>query len=49
MVKKRVSFTLDENLMKELKLISDESLIPQSRIVEQALKEKLDKMKADRR
>ena len=38
-MKKRVTFTLDEELIEKLKKISEETMIPQSRLVEQAIKE----------
>lgn len=44
-MKKRVTFTLDSELVKQLKLKSEETMIPQARIVEQAIKEYLEKMK----
>ncbi|WP_161526449.1 ribbon-helix-helix domain-containing protein [Enterococcus sp. JM9B] len=44
-MKKRVTFTLDESVIKQLKETSDETMIPQARIVEQAIKEYLEKMK----
>lgn len=37
-MKKRVTFTLDENLLKSLKEKSEETMIPQSRLVEEAIK-----------
>lgn len=43
--KKRVTFTLDDELLKQLKSISSATSIPQARIVEQAIKEYLEKMK----
>lgn len=42
-MKKRVTFTLSEVLIKELKEYSNESMIPQARIVESALIEYLKK------
>lgn len=44
-MKKRITFTLDEALIKKLKKKSEESMIPQARLVEQAIKEYLEKMK----
>ena len=38
-MKKKVAFSLDENLLKKLKEISEQTMIPQSRLVESALKE----------
>lgn len=42
-MKKRITFTLDEALIKRLKAYSKESMIPQARIVEDAIKIYLDK------
>jgi len=36
-MKKRVTFTLDESTIEELRDVSKQTLIPQSRLVEQAL------------
>lgn len=44
-MKKRITFTLEESLINELKKKSEETMIPQARIVEQAIKEYLEKMK----
>lgn len=33
-----MTFTLDEELLKELKELSDRTMIPQSRLVEKAIK-----------
>lgn len=43
-MKKAITFTFDEDLIKRLKKVSDETMIPQSRIVENAVREKLDAM-----
>lgn len=48
-MKKRVTFTFDEELIKKLKEVSEKTLIPQSRIVEQAIKEKLEKMESTKK
>lgn len=48
MAKKRVSFTLDEQLMEELRELSERTMIPQARIVEQAIKKQIEEMKRDR-
>jgi len=45
-MKKRITFTFDEELIKKLKKVSEVSMIPQSRIVELAVKEKLDHMES---
>lgn len=45
-MKKRVTFTLEEELVEQLKDLSDKTMIPQSRIVELAIKEKLEELKA---
>lgn len=44
MAKKRMTFTLDEELLVELKNISNKSMIPQAKIVQAAIKEYLKKM-----
>lgn len=44
-MKKRATFTLESELIEQLKMKSDETMIPQARIVEQAIKEYLEKMK----
>lgn len=33
-----MTFTLDEELLKELKKLSDKTMVPQSRLVEKAIK-----------
>jgi len=38
-MKKRITFTLDEKLIDELKATSDDTMIPQSRLVNEAIKE----------
>ncbi|MFS0878279.1 ribbon-helix-helix domain-containing protein [Solibacillus isronensis] len=48
MTKKRMTFTLDETLLEELKQLSEQTMIPQARIVEQAIKDKIEEMKDDR-
>lgn len=40
-MKKRMTFTLEEKLLEELKKTSDKTLIPQARLVEAAIEEKL--------
>lgn len=42
-MKKRVTFTLDEELIEQLKKVSKETMIPQSKLVEKTLKEILKK------
>lgn len=37
-MKKRITFTLDEDLIESLKKISKETMIPQSKLVEKTLK-----------
>ena len=44
MAKKRMTFTLDEELLDKLKETSEETMIPQARIVQTAIKEYLKKM-----
>lgn len=46
--KKRVTFTLDDELLKQLKSISSATSIPQARIVERAILEYITKMKTDK-
>lgn len=38
-MKKRITFTLSEELIEQLKEISEKTMIPQARLVEQAIKE----------
>ena len=45
-MKKRVTFTFDKELIDYLKDMSEKTMIPQSRLAEQAIKEYLDKIKA---
>ena len=42
-MKKRITFTFDEKLIERLKEVSEQTMIPQSRLVEQAVKEILEK------
>lgn len=42
-MKKRVTFTLDEEVVKKLKEVSDKTMIPQARLVEEAIKEVIKK------
>ena len=42
-MRKRITFTLDENIIKKLKEVSDKTMIPQSRLVEEAIKSVLEK------
>lgn len=37
-MKKRMTFTLDSDMLDELKEISNETMIPQARLVEKAIK-----------
>lgn len=48
-VKVRVTYTLDEELIERLRSVSDKTMIPQSRMVEQAIKEYLEKMELTER
>lgn len=41
-IKKRVTYTLDPTIIKRLKDLAEETLIPQSRLVEKALTQLLD-------
>jgi predicted DNA-binding protein len=43
MAKKRVTYTLDEELIKRLREYSDKTMIPQAKIVNEALIEYLNK------
>lgn len=45
-MKKRVTFTLDEKTINLLKSTSEKTMIPQARIVEQAIIEYINKMKS---
>lgn len=42
-MKKRVTFTLDEETIEQLKKVSEKTMIPQARLVEQAIKDVLKK------
>ena len=42
-MRKRVTFTLDESIIEKLKETSDKTMIPQSRLVEEAIKSVLEK------
>ncbi len=44
-MRKRVTFTIDNDVINKLKIASEKSLIPQARLVEEAIKEYLAKMK----
>lgn len=44
MARKRVTYTFDEDLIERIDKYSDETMIPKSRVVEQAVIEYLDKM-----
>ncbi|MFT8324346.1 ribbon-helix-helix domain-containing protein [Oenococcus sicerae] len=44
-MKKRVTFALDQDVAAELKTISDETMIPQSRLVEKAIEEVIEEEK----
>ena len=48
MAKKRITFTFDEETIALLKKTSDETMIPQARIVEQAIIEYIEKIKSDK-
>lgn len=45
-MKKRITFTLDEKIIKELKETSERTMIPQARIVEQAIIDFLKKLES---
>lgn len=40
-MKKRVTFTIEEDLVKLLKEVSEKTMIPQSKLIEKALEEVL--------
>lgn len=42
-VKKRITFTLDPHIIEQLKKLSEETMIPQSRLVEKALNDMIHK------
>lgn len=44
-MKKRATYTLEEETIELLKKASEETMIPQARLVEQAILEYLEKMK----
>lgn len=45
-MKKRITFSIDEDIINRLRDISEQTMIPQSRILETALKEKLEQMES---
>lgn len=48
-MKKRITFTLDEQTIEKLKIVSQETMIPQARLVEQAILKLIDNHKKDTR
>jgi len=46
-MKKRITFTLDESTIEQLKEISEQTMIPQARLVDQAIKNLIDERKKD--
>jgi metal-responsive CopG/Arc/MetJ family transcriptional regulator len=44
-MRKRVTFTLPEELIQDLKQVSEKSMIPQAKLVEKAILDLLDKYK----
>jgi metal-responsive CopG/Arc/MetJ family transcriptional regulator len=46
-MKKRVTFTLEEELIEKLKETSEKTMIPQSKLVEKAIKEVVDEYDHD--
>lgn len=48
-MKKRVTYTFDKELIERLKATSEKTMIPQSRLVEQAIKEYLEKIESTNR
>ena len=49
MAKKRVTYTLDEELIERLRECSDKTMIPQAKIVNEAIKEYLDKLESTKK
>ena len=45
-MKIRVTYTLDEELIERLRCVSEKTMIPQSKIVNEAIKEYLDKLES---
>jgi predicted DNA-binding protein len=45
-MKIRVTYTLDEELVERLRSVSDKTMIPQAKIVNEAIKEYLDKLES---
>ena len=43
-MKKRITFTFEPELIKKLQKVSKETMIPQAKIVEKAVEEKLNEM-----
>ncbi|CEG23140.1 Ribbon-helix-helix domain protein [Planococcus massiliensis] len=48
-MKIKVTYSLDEKLIEKLKEVSEKTMIPQSRIVEAAIKEKLEEMESTKK
>ena len=46
-MKKRVTFTFEEDTIERLQALSEKTMIPQSRIVEMAIIEKIKEMEKD--
>ncbi len=44
MAKRRMTFTLDEDLLTKLKKVSEETMIPQAKIVQTAIEKQLKEM-----
>ena len=42
-MKKKVTFTVEENIIERLKMVSEQTMIPQSKLVEKAIEEILKK------
>lgn len=47
-MRKRITFTFDESIIEKLKETSDKTMIPQSRLVEEAIKIVLEKYSDNR-
>lgn len=46
-MKKRVTFTLDEKTIDDLKSVSEQTMIPQARLVEQAINKIIEEHKKE--
>jgi metal-responsive CopG/Arc/MetJ family transcriptional regulator len=46
-MKKRVTLTLEEELIEKLKIVSEQTMIPQAKLIEKALKDVLKEYKKE--